>query len=219
MWMILRAGPYTCGEWDFGGLPGWLLKHPGLHIRQNEPQFMAYCKKYIEEVGKQVADMQVGHGGPIIMTQVENELHRIDDYLRALQGDFIAAGFDGQLMTCDPSGQPWTTLEGHADCAGRDTPSIRRTAGNALLHTQSTWLVNKVRRDIPIFSPEVYIRGGLRSRLGIGDLRSRRRWMCRRRWQNDSVFVGSRMTSARPDFVVKPVRVQWGTNFWFTSGQ
>lgn len=23
--VILRAGPYMCGEWDFGGLPPWLL--------------------------------------------------------------------------------------------------------------------------------------------------------------------------------------------------
>ncbi len=22
--VLLRAGPYICGEWDFGGLPWWL---------------------------------------------------------------------------------------------------------------------------------------------------------------------------------------------------
>src|SRR5580693_8056552 len=25
LWVILRAGPYSCAEWDFGGFPAWLL--------------------------------------------------------------------------------------------------------------------------------------------------------------------------------------------------
>lgn len=26
MWVYLRPGPYVCAEWDFGGLPPWLLQ-------------------------------------------------------------------------------------------------------------------------------------------------------------------------------------------------
>src|SRR6202166_5143929 len=26
MWVLLRPGPYVCAEWDFGGLPSFLLK-------------------------------------------------------------------------------------------------------------------------------------------------------------------------------------------------
>ena len=29
LWVILRPGPYACAEWEMGGLPWWLLKHPG----------------------------------------------------------------------------------------------------------------------------------------------------------------------------------------------
>lgn len=25
MYVLIRPGPYICGEWDFGGLPYWLL--------------------------------------------------------------------------------------------------------------------------------------------------------------------------------------------------
>src|SRR5437899_12815605 len=38
--VILRPGPYVCGEWDFGGLPWWLLKDPKMRIRTRNPAFM-----------------------------------------------------------------------------------------------------------------------------------------------------------------------------------
>ena len=30
MWLILRPGPYACAEWDFGGLPAYLLEKPDI---------------------------------------------------------------------------------------------------------------------------------------------------------------------------------------------
>jgi beta-galactosidase len=153
MWVILRSGPYICGEIDFGGMPAWLLKHPGLKIRSNEVQFMKYSKAYIEQVGKQLADMQVGHGGPILMTQIENEYQKLDDYLAAVQKLYIEAGFDGQLMTCDPSGGPWTNpeylpnvLRGYNGFDPGDRFQMR--------YDQSMMVTEKT--GYPIFSPEVY---------------------------------------------------------------
>ena len=29
LWVIVRPGPYACAEWDFGGLPPWLLNSCG----------------------------------------------------------------------------------------------------------------------------------------------------------------------------------------------
>ncbi|HVT81498.1 MAG TPA: beta-galactosidase, partial [Phycisphaerae bacterium] len=153
MWVIFRSGPYVCGEIDFGGLPAWLLKHEGLRIRANEPQFLNYCKAYVEQIAKQVADLQVAKGGPIIMTQLENEYQRIDDYLKALQKIYVDAGFDGQLMTCDPSGGPWTTME--------YLPNVLRGYNGfdpldrfEMRYTQSIAVTEKT--GYPIFSPEVY---------------------------------------------------------------
>ena len=31
--VILRPSPYICAEWDFGGLPAWLLKEPDMKLR------------------------------------------------------------------------------------------------------------------------------------------------------------------------------------------
>eukprot|EP01050_Picozoa_sp_SAG11_P007003 SAG11_NODE_569_length_8458_cov_5.574231_6_plen_272_part_00 len=33
--VILRAGPYMCGEWEFGGFPSWLLTKPAISFRDN----------------------------------------------------------------------------------------------------------------------------------------------------------------------------------------
>ena len=33
LWVIVRPGPYACAEWDFGGLPAWLLRTPDIKVR------------------------------------------------------------------------------------------------------------------------------------------------------------------------------------------
>ena len=33
LYVLLRPSPYMCSEWDFGGLPWWLLKHADVKIR------------------------------------------------------------------------------------------------------------------------------------------------------------------------------------------
>ncbi len=41
MWVLLRPGPYVCAEWDFGGLPPYLLSDPNLRVRSMYPRYMA----------------------------------------------------------------------------------------------------------------------------------------------------------------------------------
>ncbi len=59
MFCILRPGPYVCAEWDFGGLPPWLLKRPGIRLRQGDPAFLEACARYLAEVMRQIAPLQV----------------------------------------------------------------------------------------------------------------------------------------------------------------
>lgn len=212
MWLILRPGPYACGEWEFGGLPAWLLKHEGLRIRTNEPQFMKYSKRYIMEMGKQLADLQVGRGGPIIMTQIENELQRINDYIKELQTYFIEAGFDGQLMTCDPSGGPWTTMEylpnvlrGYNGFDPLDRFEMRYTQGMAVSE----------KTGYPIFSPEVYtgwfaIFGPQAGKSPKVDVETQVKRI--------QFLFDHKDASGRPDLSWCLYVFHGGTNFGFTSG-
>lgn len=105
LWVILRPSPYVCAEWEFGGYPYWLENIKGLEVRSKEEKYLHEYKKYIMEVGKQLAPLQVNHGGNILMVQIENEYGAYGsdkEYLDINRKMFIEAGFDGLLYTCDP---------------------------------------------------------------------------------------------------------------------
>jgi beta-galactosidase len=105
LWVILRPSPYVCAEWEFGGYPYWLQNEEGLTVRSKEKKYLQEYKSYITEVGKQLAPLQVNHGGNILMVQVENEYGAYGsdkEYLGINRQLFIDAGFDGLLYTCDP---------------------------------------------------------------------------------------------------------------------
>jgi len=111
--LIIRPGPYICTEWDFGGLPAWLVRDGKMHIRTKDPRFLAASARYMKEVGRQLAPLQIQNGGNIIMVQVENEygfFGNDKDYLNAVKTSIIDAGFTVPLFTADGP-EEWT-LEG-----------------------------------------------------------------------------------------------------------
>src|ERR1700679_1128015 len=73
LYVILRPGPYVCAEWEFGGYPAWLLKDHSIVVRSSDPRFMGQARRWIARLGQELAPLQIGNGGPIILTQVENE--------------------------------------------------------------------------------------------------------------------------------------------------
>ncbi|XP_041373724.1 beta-galactosidase-1-like protein 2 isoform X2 [Gigantopelta aegis] len=73
LYVILRPGPYICSEWDFGGLPSWLLADPNMRVRTNYHGYQKAAKSYLSQLLSRVVDLQFSNGGPIIAVQVENE--------------------------------------------------------------------------------------------------------------------------------------------------
>ncbi|MGO8818922.1 MAG: glycoside hydrolase family 35 protein [Terriglobia bacterium] len=107
LWVLLRPGPYVCSEWEFGGLPSWLLAKPDMKVRTTDPRFLDATRKYMLEVGRQLAPLQITRGGPIIMVQVENEYGEFGKdlvYLGAVEQMIRNAGFDVTLFTSNGSG-------------------------------------------------------------------------------------------------------------------
>jgi beta-galactosidase len=104
LWVILRPGPYVCAEWEFGGYPWWLLKDTAIRVRSRDPRFMKAARAYLDKLGRQLAPLQVTHGGPILMVQVENEYGSFGSdttYERQIAHDLRDAGFDVPLFTAD----------------------------------------------------------------------------------------------------------------------
>ncbi|MDW5266891.1 MULTISPECIES: beta-galactosidase [Acidobacteriaceae] len=107
LYVILRTGPYSCAEWDLGGLPAWLLKDPAsaAALRSNDPAFMVPAERWIDRLAKELTPLQIGRGGPILMTQVENEYGNFGSdhvYMEHLHQIFLHAGFtDSLLYTAD----------------------------------------------------------------------------------------------------------------------
>ncbi|UGQ49149.1 beta-galactosidase [Massilia endophytica] len=107
LWVILRPGPYACAEWEMGGLPWWLLKAPGdKFLRTRAPEYVNPARRWLSEVGRVLGPMQVTHGGPILMVQVENEYGFFGEdleYMRVMRKALLDGGFDVPLFQCNPT--------------------------------------------------------------------------------------------------------------------
>ncbi|KAL4555686.1 hypothetical protein LXL04_038314 [Taraxacum kok-saghyz] len=86
--VMLRAGPYICAEWDFGGFPAWLLtKEPSIRLRSSDPVYLTLVDKWWGTLLPKIALLLYHKGGPIVMLQIENEFgsYGVDkDYLHHL---------------------------------------------------------------------------------------------------------------------------------------
>lgn len=102
--VILRPGPYICAEWDFGGLPSWLLSYPDIRLRCNNRLYLEKVRPYYKELFKRIRPHLCTNGGNIIMVQIENEYGSYGDdtsYLEEIKNIYVENGIDCTLFTSD----------------------------------------------------------------------------------------------------------------------
>ena len=105
--VIIRAGPYICAEWEFGGYPPWLLKNTSIVLRSTDnEQYLTYVKSWMSVLLSKLRPLLYSNGGPIISVQVENEYGYYPacdhDYLKFLEQVFREyLGNDVILFTVD----------------------------------------------------------------------------------------------------------------------
>ncbi|KAI1201007.1 family 35 glycoside hydrolase [Nemania serpens] len=111
--VILRPGPYICGEREWGGFPAWLAQIPGMRVRSSNARFMEAAKAYLVRLATDLRDAQVTRGGPLLMVQVENEYgsYGEDHTYTARLRDILRESFDVPLYTND-GGVDWTLAGG-----------------------------------------------------------------------------------------------------------
>jgi beta-galactosidase len=105
MWVYLRPGPYVCAEWDFGGLPPYLLRQPDICVRTwSDPHYAQAVGRYLDAIAPAIAPLMAKRGGPILMMQIENEYASFGHdlgYLEQLRTMWRERGIDGPFSISD----------------------------------------------------------------------------------------------------------------------
>ncbi|MDD5483917.1 MAG: beta-galactosidase [Kiritimatiellae bacterium] len=205
--VIVRPGPFICAEWEFGGLPAWLLADPGIQLRCVNPAYLAAIDRYFDELIPRLAKFQVIRDGPLIAVQVENEYGSYGSdakYLRYLSDGMRARGLSVPFFTSDGA-TDWMLV-------GGTLPGVLKT-------------VNFGNED-PIVPDAVSSLAKLREHQPDGPL------MCAEFWnQNTVLHWGGHFKRRSPQEVAKLVdkvlsagaalnqyMFHGGTNFGFMNG-
>jgi len=102
--VIVRPSPYICAEWEFGGLPAWLLADPGMRLRCAHQPYLDRVDAYYDVLLPKLVPLLCTNGGPIIAMQIENEYGSYGNdtaYLAYLRDGMIRRGIDVLLFTSD----------------------------------------------------------------------------------------------------------------------
>lgn len=150
MWVIIRPGPYVCAEWEFGGIPPYLLRNPGIKVRCLDPVYMKAAERYISRLADVLRPQLITNGGPVLMIQIENEYGSYGNdrnYMFALKEIWEKSDIDVSFFTGD--GPTTYMLEAGTipGCAvGLDSGSSE----------EDFELARKMNPGVPVFSSETY---------------------------------------------------------------
>jgi len=107
--VILRAGPYCCAEWNYGGFPPYLRDEPGIVIRTYNEPYLKRVRKYFTHLLAEIRPYLATQGGPVILVQVENEYANVakrygadgQRYLVWMAGLAKDLGVDVPVIMCE----------------------------------------------------------------------------------------------------------------------
>lgn len=151
LYAIVRPGPYICSEWDFGGLPWWLLNYDGIELRCCDETYLACVRRFFSELIPRLAKHQVTNGGNIILVQNENEYGSYGDdgeYLRRLADMLKENGITVPLFTSDGAEYQMMT--------GGTLPEIHKTANFGSNPEKNFEFLRKYQPDGPLMCAEYW---------------------------------------------------------------
>lgn len=103
MKVYIRPSPYICGEFEFGGLPSWLLRDRTMCLRSSDTSFMEAVERYYAVLLPKLVPYLHQNGGPIILAAVENEYGSFGNdeaYMQALVTLMRRHGINVPFSTC-----------------------------------------------------------------------------------------------------------------------
>lgn len=151
LYAIVRPGPYICSEWEFGGLPWWLLKNDGIRLRCMEPGYIAAVDRFFDSLIPRIAAHQITEGGNVILVQVENEYGSYGDdseYIRYLADGLRRRGINVPLFTSDGTNKQMLT--------GGTVPEIFKTANFGSRAEEQFAALREYQPDGPLMCTEFW---------------------------------------------------------------
>ena len=120
LYVVLRPGPYICGEWENGGLPAWLLSDENIRLRTEDENYLSAVKNWFDVLMPKIIPHLQTNGGNIILVAAENEygsfgnstsyMNRCADMLYNYGIDVPVFTSDGHLMMFLNGGHADNTL-------------------------------------------------------------------------------------------------------------
>ena len=154
LYVILRPGPYACAEWEFGGYPAWLLKDHSIVVRSRDAKFLEPAARWIKRLGQELAPLQTGSGGPIILVQVENEYGSFGNdhaYMEQIRRMLVDSGFTQSVLY---------TADGAEEIAAGSLPDlpvgINFGGSDAGAARKNFAIEKKIRPNGPFFNSEFW---------------------------------------------------------------
>ncbi|HJC22204.1 MAG TPA: beta-galactosidase [Candidatus Eisenbergiella merdavium] len=152
MYAIVRPSPYICAEWDFGGLPAWLLKEEGIRLRCMDEKYISAVSAWYDRLIPLLAGHTIENGGNIIAVQIENEYGSYGndhDYLRWLKDKMTSLGLEKTFFF---------TADGPGDfmLQGGTLPDVFRAVNFGSNAQQSYQILKKYQPDAPFFCAEFW---------------------------------------------------------------
>lgn len=123
LYMIVRPSPYICSEWEFGGLPAWLLKDRNMRLRCSYAPYLEAVKDYYKVLMPKLVPYQIDRGGNIILMQIENEYGYYGNdtsYLEFLRDTMRELGITVPFVTSDG---PWSESGFKSGCVEGALPT------------------------------------------------------------------------------------------------
>ena len=109
LYIIIRPSPYICSEWEFGGLPAWLLRDRNMRLRCSYEPYLNAVKEYYSVLIPKLVPHQCDRGGGVILVQLENEYGYYGNdtaYLEFLRDTLRELGVTVPFVTSDGWSEP-----------------------------------------------------------------------------------------------------------------
>ncbi|KAJ1352677.1 hypothetical protein KIN20_009078 [Parelaphostrongylus tenuis] len=143
---MYSLAPYSCGEWENGGLPWWLLNKNISSMRTSDKRFKNAVQTWFSVLLPLIKPLLRKNNGPVLMVQIENEYGSYDKcdrnytaWLRDLTREFL--GDDTVIYTTDGSGEQYLKCGTVPDTlATVDFGPTSETAINASFTAQKKFL-------------------------------------------------------------------------------